>query len=105
MKLEYNNKKIDLIICNTLLKRFKGIMFMKKKLDYALYFPKCNSIHTFFCRQNIDIIMTDDNNKIIYFKKNVTKNKIIINKKAKNTYETPNNYFNNLKINTYVERK
>lgn len=102
-KLKYNDKEIDLIICNSFFKRFMGVMFKKKKINYALGFFKCNSIHTFFCKQAIDIIMTDNNNKIVYFKRNVLKNKIVFFKEAKNTFETPNNYFNDLKIGTYLK--
>lgn len=103
MKILYNNKTIDVIICNSFFKRLKGIMFLKKKLNYALLFPKCNSIHTFFCFQKIDVIIIDKNNKIIYFKKNIGKNKIIINKNGYSTLETPNNYFNDLEIGKYLE--
>lgn len=105
MRLKYNNQEIDLVICNSFFKRFIGIMFKKKKLDYALCFPRCNSVHTFFCKQNIDIIMTDNENKILYFRRNVGHNKVIIYKESCMVYETTCNYFDNLEINTFLERR
>lgn len=103
MNLEYNGKKIDVIICNSFIKRLKGIMFKRQKINCAFIFFKCNSIHTFFCFQNIDVIMTDKNNKIVFFETNVGKNRVIVNKNGVNTIETPNNYFKDLKIGKYIE--
>ena len=81
MKLIYNNKSIDIKDCNTFFSRLKGFMF-DKKIETALLFNKCNSIHTFFMKQNIDVIMCDKDNKIIWPKKIVYK-----------TIELPVNYF------------
>ena len=64
-----------------------GLMF--KKDITPICFPKCKSIHTFFMRQNIDVVMTDKESKVIAIYKNVSKNKIIMNRKAYNTYELP----------------
>lgn len=105
MKLRYNNQEIDLVIYNSFFKRFMGIMFKKKKIDYALCFPRCNSIHTFFCKQNIDIIMTNKENKILYFRRNVKPNKVVIYRESSIVYEMPCNYFDNLEINTFLERR
>ncbi len=101
MKLIYQNKKIDIYECKTFFRRLKGFMG-KKNINYAICFNRCNSIHTFFMKENIDVIMCDKDNNILYFYKNLPKNKIILPKK--NVYkviETPNNYFN-IKINTKI---
>ena len=74
----------------------------KKNINNALLFNKCNSIHTFFMKENIDVIMCDKDNNILYFYKDLKKNKIILPKK--NVYkiiETPSNYFN-IKKNTKI---
>lgn len=68
--------------CENFKDRFMGLMFKKNIIDYCLCFPKCNSIHTFFMKQNIDVIMTDKNNKVIYEKKNLKPWKIILPKKG-----------------------
>ena len=101
MKLIYNGKEIDIIDCNNFYSRLKGFMF-KKKIDYALLFNRCNSIHTFFMKSNIDVIMCDNDNKIIYHYNNLSKNKIIWPKKnVYKTIELPVGFFD-IKINTKV---
>lgn len=75
-------------------------MFKKKKIDYGLCFPRCNSIHTFFMLQPIDVIMTDKNNKILYIYSNLKPWKIILPKKnVYYTYELPIGSTNDLKVN------
>lgn len=79
-------------VCKSFKNRLFGIMFKKKKLNMCYYFPNCNSIHTFFCFQNIDVIMADKNNNILYEYKNLKPWKIIFPKKyVKNIYEFPAN--------------
>ena len=72
MKLLYNNKDIDLYECKSFFSRLKGFMFTRN-IDKALLFDKCNSIHTFFMKTNIDVIMCDKNYKVLYFYKNLPK--------------------------------
>ena len=94
MKLIYDNKEINIIECTSFFTRLKGFMF-SKNINHALLFNKCNSIHTFFMKSNIDVIMCDKSNNILYFYNNLTKNKVILPKK--NVYkviELPVNYFN-----------
>lgn len=94
MKLIYDNKCIEIKNCNTFFSRLKGFMF-KKNIDCALLFNNCNSIHTFFMKNNIDVIMCDKENTILYYYNNVSKNKIILPKKmVYKTIELPVNYFN-----------
>ena len=98
MKLIINNKDIDIYERKSFLERLKGFMF-KKKFDYAIFFNKCNSIHTFFMKENIDVIMCDNDNKVLFVYKDLTKNKIILPKKGvRKVFETPSGYFD-IKIN------
>ena len=77
----------------------------KKNIDNSLMFNKCNSIHTFFMKENIDVIMCDNNNKILFYYKDLQKNKIILPKKnVKKVFETPRLYFN-IKLGDYLEVK
>lgn len=93
MILSDGKKEIELINCKSFYSRFKGFMF-KKNIDRALLFEKCNSIHTFFMKENIDVIMCDKDNTILYIYKDLGKNKIILPKKgASKTIEMPCNYF------------
>ena len=101
MKLICNNKEIEIIDCKTFFSRFMGNMF-KKNIERGLLFRHCNSIHTFFMKENIDVIMCNKDNEILYYYNNLTKNKVILPKKnVYKVYETPVNYFN-IKINTKV---
>ena len=94
MQLIYNNKKIEIYECKSFSSRLKGFMF-KKHISYALLFNHCNSIHTFFMKTNIDAIMCDKNNTILYYFNNLGKRKIIWPKKnVVKTIELPVNYFN-----------
>ena len=49
----------------------------KTNIDYGLLLPNCNSIHTYFMKENIDIIGLDENNEVIYKYENLDKNRII----------------------------
>ena len=104
MKLIYDNKEIELTECNSFFSRLKGFMF-EKNIKKALLFKHCNSIHTFFMYKNIDVIMCDKNNNILYYYQNLKKNQIILPKKnVSKTYETPPMYFN-IKLNDKMEVK
>lgn len=101
MKLIYENKTIDIIDCITFIQRLKGFMF-QKNINNALLFKKCNSVHTFFMKTNIDIIMCNNNNEILFFYKDVKPNKIILPKKGvSKVIETPVNFFN-IKLNSKI---
>ena len=94
MKIIYKDKEIDLIECNSFYSRFKGFMLCKN-IDKALLFNHCSSIHTFFMYNNIDVIMCDKDNVILYYYKNLGKNNVILPKKGvSKVFETPANYFN-----------
>ena len=79
-----DNIKLKIKVCNNIFNRFLGLMF-KKNIDYGLCFPKCNSIHTFFMKIPIDVIMTDKNYNILYIFNNLKPNKIILPKKNNKT--------------------
>ncbi len=88
---------MKVVYADTFIKKLKGLMF-KKEFDYIMKF-KCNGIHTFFMKTNIDVYLTDKDGKILYIYKNLKPNKIILPKKnVKYTYETPTNFFKNINI-------
>ena len=97
-----DNIKVKVKRCNNIFNRFLGFMF-KKNINYGLCFPKCNSIHTFFMKESIDVIMTDKNYNILYIFKELKPNKIILPKKnIYYTFELPINKFN-FKINEKIK--
>lgn len=107
MYIIIKKKKLKLIIADNFFLRLTGLMF-KKNINYCLLFPKCNSIHTMFMKENIDILGINNHNKVIYKYENLPKNKIIIiNNKRKDTsiIELPKNTIKNIKINDFIEIK
>ena len=93
MKLIFKNKELNLKECKSFSSRLFGFMF-KKSINSALLFDRCNSIHTFFMKENIDVIMCNKDNTILFFYKDLPKNKIIWPKKGvRKVYETPSGYF------------
>ena len=102
MKLIYNNKEIEIIECKSFFSRLKGFMF-KKEIKHALLFNRCNSIHTFFMKSKIDVIMCNKDNIILYYYNNLGKNKILLPKnKVYKTIELPVGYFK-VKVNDKIE--
>lgn len=93
MKLLYNNKDIELYECKSFFSRFKGFM-MEKDINRALLFDKCSSIHTFFMKENIDVIMCDKSNKVLFYYRGLPSGKVILPKRGvKRVFETPSEYF------------
>ena len=69
--------------------RLIGLMF-KKNINYGLLFNNCRSIHTFFMKEEIDIIAVDKDDNIIKEYKNIKPWKILIAPKGtKKIYELP----------------
>ena len=85
--LKFNNIKIK--VAKTFKDRLKGLMF-KKNIKDGLLFNNCSSIHTFFMKEEIDIIATDKDDNIIKAYKKVKPWKVLIApKNTKNIYELP----------------
>ena len=104
MYLETNKNKYKIEIANSFYKRLTGLIG-KKDIDYGLLIPKCNSIHTYFMKENIDIVGLDINNEVIYKYENLDKNRVIrINNPAKTTsiLEMPKNSTKKIKIGSIL---
>ena len=98
MKIIINKLEFNVDVADSFKKRLFGLMG-KRNIKKGIFFPKTRSIHTFFMKEDIDVIMIDKNNKVIYYKKNLSKNKILIKKKAYHTVELPSNSLQNININ------
>ena len=70
----------------------------KNNIKTGMFFPKTNSIHTFFMKEKIDIIMINKDNVVVFVEKNFKKNRIIIKKEAYHTIELPANSIKNIKV-------
>ena len=79
---------VEIKVCKNHIEQFKGLMF-KKNFDYALKL-RCNGIHTFFMKQNIDVVLTDKDEKVLKIYYDVKPNRIIWpQKNVYYTYEFP----------------
>lgn len=88
-----DDENIKVKIANNFFKKLIGFM-CKKDFDYGIIFPKTNSIHTFFMKENIDVLMCDRDFKIIYYYKDLGKNRVILPKrKVYAVIELPVNYY------------
>ncbi len=104
MYLKTNNKKFEIITANSFYKRLTGLIG-HKNIDFGMLFPKCNSIHTYFMKENIDVVGLDENNEVIYKYENLDKNRIIkINSDIKKTsiLELPANSSKKIRIGTIL---
>ena len=74
-------------------------------IDYGLLITNCKSIHTYFMKENIDILLLDKHNRILMINRNIKPNKIIIfhTKKRTNILELPSNSSLNLNINDIID--
>lgn len=103
MKIEINKKKINVKVCKHFFSKAIGLMG-KKNIKNGILLIRCNSIHTFFMRSKIDILMTDKNFKVLYIYKSFKKNKIIWPKKnVYYTFELPEKTIKNIKRNEYLK--
>lgn len=106
MYVMINKKKIKIEKADTFFKRLKGFMFKFDTIDYGLCFPKCKSIHTYLMCQDIDIVMTDKDDKILYMYPKFKSEKIILPKRGVYyTYELPLNSCRYLKVNEILQVK
>lgn len=97
MKLVYKDKKIMVTTTNnSMIMRYKF-----QKLYYAIIINNCNRYSSIASKQRVDIIMTDDNLKILSYKLEMHENTVYENQNAKKTIILPLNTFTNLEENTY----
>ena len=90
---------IKILIAKSFKDKLLGLMF-QKNINYGLYFPNVNKIHTFFMKEPIDIIGLDQN--MIVVEKYYNIGKIIILRKSVHTLELPKGYSKNYKISEKI---
>ena len=66
----------------------------KKEINENLVFIHCSSIHTFFMKNNIDVLFFDKDKKLLKVYKDIKKNKILTCKKSYYTVELLSNKIN-----------
>lgn len=91
-------------IANNFKDKLIGLMG-QTNIDYGLLITNCKSIHTYFMKESIDILLLDKDNRILMINRNIKPNKILIfkSKKRTNILELPNNSSLNLNINDIID--
>ena len=97
MEIVINNQTFNVDVADSFKKKLFGLMG-KKDIKKGMFFPKTRSIHTFFMKESIDVLMVDKDYQVFYYQKNLLKNKILIKKEAYHTIELPSNSLNNINI-------
>lgn len=103
MHINFKRENLPVVYCNTFIKRLMGMSFKRKIQEHIYCFPRCNSIHTFFMFQTIDVVMTDKDNHILYMYQNIKPNRIILPKKG--VYYTYEFSHNNELYNFFKDNK
>ena len=86
MYLYLKNNKIEIKKAETLVDKIKSFRFKLDEIDYGILLEDKKIFNTYFFCQNIDVIYTDKNNKILKILRNVKSEKILI--APKNTSKT-----------------
>lgn len=94
MKLIYKNNSIS--VTTTHNKQILKYQF--QKLYYAVIIKNCNRYSSIGNKQRIDVIMTDNDLKVLSIKKEMHENTVYENSTATTTILLPLNYFKELKI-------
>ena len=100
LKIKLENQTIEIKIAKSFYERMMGFMG-KTNIHYGILFPSCNSIHTFFMKEKIDVIGLNEKNEILFIERLCSKNKIItIHHPIKKTsiLELPKNTSSSLKV-------
>lgn len=86
MYLRIDNYIYKIFIAKTFKQKILGLIG-QTNINYGLLIPKCNSIHTYFMKENIDVIGFNSlTNEVIFKYENVSPNQVVyINNKQKNT--------------------
>lgn len=103
MKIKINNKTIDVIEKNRFFDKFKGIKCVLEPIKEAYQF-RSHYANTYFLFQLVDVVMTDENDKILYMYPNCKTEKFIFPKrKVKYTYFLPLGACDYLEINQKLD--
>lgn len=90
MRICRNNRELFKTVrpAVSVLERFFGLLGRKNIPEsYVMYFPDCNSIHTFFMQTDIDVVMTDSGGRVVFYRENMKPWKTAVCLTAVNTLE------------------
>lgn len=94
MKLKYKNKIVDVTTTTN-----KNIIKYKfQTLYYAIIIKNCNRYSSIANKQRVAVVMTDDNLKILSFKREMHENTFFEDKSATTAILLPLKAFSNLEV-------
>ena len=97
--IKIKNKKMKINDLITFGERMKGLRLRLDPIQVGVRYAKKMGINTYFLCQNVDIIMTDKDHKILYLYPNIRSEKIIFPKrKVYYIYELPTGSATTLKV-------
>lgn len=105
MYIKVNNKNLEIKECNTFKERFKSLRFVLEPITYGIKIPNKRIVSTYFFCQRVDIMVTDNNNKIIKLYENIKSEKRFFLFKKYNIYYLPLNTVKYLKLNDTINEK
>ena len=88
---------MKIITAKTFNQKLKGLIG-QKNINFGMFFPNVNSIHTFFMKEAIDVIGIDLNMIIKEIYPNIQPNHILILNKSKHILELPLGYSKKYKM-------
>lgn len=104
MKVKIGKKHINVKVATSFYDRLTGFIG-QTNINSGILFPSCNSIHTYFMKEAIDVIALNERNEIVFKVIALPKNKVFkVNRQQKNTsiLELPANSTASLKVGSKI---
>ena len=98
MKLKYNDSSVGV----TYTTNVKILNYKFQKLYYAIIIKNCNKYSSILNKQRIDVVMTDNEFRVLSIKRSMHENTIYENRDANIVILLPLNTFSDLKIGDYL---
>lgn len=98
MKLKYNDSSVGV----TYTTNVKILNYKFQKLYYAIIIKNCNKYSSILNKQRIDVVMTDNEFRVLSIKRSMHENTVYENRDANIVILLPLNTFGDLKIGDYL---
>jgi len=98
MKLRYNDSSVVVTITNNV----KILNYKFQKLYYAIIIKNCNKYSSILNKQRVDVVMINDDFKVLSIKRSMHENTVYENTRANNVILLPLGTFSDLKIGDYL---
>ena len=98
MKLKYNDSSVGV----TYTTNVKILNYKFQKLYYAIIIKNCNKYSSILNKQRIDVVMTDNELRVLSIKRSMHENTVYENRDANIVILLPLNTFGDLKIGDYL---